>query len=50
LASVQDGSFKQSHRILVEKSVGKFTLERLRRKWEDNIDFKEWIKLAQGRV
>jgi len=45
------------HRVLVGKSVGKRTLGRPRRKWEDNIkmDLQEvegggdWMELAQDR-
>jgi hypothetical protein len=46
------------YRVLVGKSEGKIPLERLRRRWEDNIkmDLQEvrcgvmdWIELAQGR-
>jgi hypothetical protein len=46
------------HRVLVEKPEGKRLLERLRRRWDDNIkmDLQEigggrgdWMELAQDR-
>jgi len=46
-------------RVLIERPEGKKPLERLRRRWEDNIkmDLREtgidganWIQLAQSRV
>jgi hypothetical protein len=53
------GEGRGVYRVLVGKPEGKRTLERLRRRWEDNIkrDFQEvgfgdmdWIELAEDRA
>jgi hypothetical protein len=52
------GETRNAYRILVGKPVGKRPLERLRRKWVDNIKMnmiaiiwngRDWIDLAQDR-
>jgi hypothetical protein len=53
------GEGRGVYRVLIERPEGKKPLERLRRRWEDNIkmDLREtgidganWIQLAQSRV